>query len=56
LLNRTGESAAIALALQLRAAAVMVDERDGVSAARKLGLDVIATLGVLDFAALRKGA
>jgi hypothetical protein len=49
-----GESAAIALAIDLRPAAVLIDERAGSAIARELGLPVTGTLGVLDEAARRK--
>lgn len=44
---------AIALAQELSADALLLDDRDGVAAARKLGLFVTGTLGVLDMAAER---
>src|SRR4051794_7483469 len=43
-----GEVEAILLARQLRADALLMDELDGRAAARKVGLTVIGTLGVLD--------
>jgi predicted nucleic acid-binding protein len=46
-----GETQAIALALENRADLLLMDERDGTVAARKLGLAVTGTLGVLDQAA-----
>jgi predicted nucleic acid-binding protein len=42
-----GEADAIALALEIRAAAVLLDERRGSAVARGLGLEVVGTLGVL---------
>ncbi len=49
-----GESAAIALAIELHPAMVLIDERAGSAMARDLGLPVTGTLGVLDEAARRK--
>jgi predicted nucleic acid-binding protein len=48
-----GESAAIALALSVKADLVLMDDREGVSAARGEGLAVTGTLGILDIAARR---
>jgi len=48
-----GERAAIALALHLRADLLLIDERAGVSEARRLGLTVTGTLGILVRAAER---
>lgn len=48
-----GEREAIVLASELQAVALLMDERDGVGAARERGLKVIGTLGVLDLAARR---
>jgi len=48
-----GEKAAIALAGVLQAELLLIDERDGVKVARKKGLRVTGTLGVLDIAAAR---
>ena len=42
-----GEIAALALALQIHADAVLVDERRGYEVARELGLPVIGVLGIL---------
>ena len=42
-----GEIAAIALALELAASALLIDEAEGRQAARRQGLTVIGTLGVL---------
>jgi len=46
-----GEAAAIALALSLHADLLLMDERAGVFEARKQGLHVTGTLGLLDLAA-----
>jgi predicted nucleic acid-binding protein len=46
-----GESAAIALALAIKAELVLMDDREGVGIARRRGLAVTGTLGVLDLAA-----
>lgn len=46
-----GERDAIALAQQLRADAILIDERVGRRAAREAGLLVIGTIGVLEDAA-----
>ncbi len=48
-----GEHEAIVLALHLKADLVLMDEREGVEEARRLGLIVTGTLGVLDRAAER---
>jgi predicted nucleic acid-binding protein len=48
-----GETAAIALAEFLRADLLPIDERDGYRAARKRGLSVTGTPGLLDLAAER---
>jgi predicted nucleic acid-binding protein len=48
-----GEREAIALASELRAELLLIDERDGASAARQRGLLVTGTLAVLDLAAAR---
>lgn len=48
-----GEHDAIVLALHLNADLVLMDEREGVEEARRLGLTVTGTLGVLDRAAER---
>ena len=42
-----GEAEAIALALERKASLLLVDERLGRSAARKLGLEITGLLGVL---------
>ncbi len=49
-----GEEAAISLARELRADALLIDERDGRRAAMALGIPVLGTVGVLDVAADRK--
>ncbi len=46
-----GESAAIALAQECQAAAILIDERDGTAVAQQLGLVVTGTLAVLCLAA-----
>ena len=46
-----GERDAILLAMDMKADLVLMDEREGVEAARGLGLSVTGTLGVLDRAA-----
>ena len=43
----------IALALTVKADLVLMDDRDGVDVARRRGLAVTGTLGVLDLAARR---
>jgi predicted nucleic acid-binding protein len=48
-----GERAAIALALTVKADLVLMDDQEGVSVARRQGLAVTGTLGVLDLAARR---
>ena len=48
-----GERDAITLALQQRANLLLMDERDGVTAARALNLNVVGTLAILDSAAER---
>jgi predicted nucleic acid-binding protein len=49
-----GETEAIALALEIRADLILMDERKGTSAARQLGLSTIGVFGVL-LEAKRKG-
>jgi predicted nucleic acid-binding protein len=49
-----GESEAIALARQIHADQVLIDDREAVTIARQLGLSVVGTLGVLELAA-KKG-
>jgi predicted nucleic acid-binding protein len=46
-----GEAEAIALAAELDADLLLIDERDGTAEAKRLGLNVTGTLGVLDMAA-----
>ena len=46
-----GETEAISLALELKADAVLIDERKGLMVARELGLFATGTLGVLEIAA-----
>jgi predicted nucleic acid-binding protein len=48
-----GERAAIALAHEIGADLILMDDRDGVAFARSQGLAVTGTLGVLDLAARR---
>ena len=48
-----GEAEAIVLALELNAELLLVDERDARSLAKKLGLQVMGTLGVLALAKYR---
>ena len=48
-----GEAAAIALAIELRADLLLMDDREGVIAARLEGFAVTGTLGVLGLAAER---
>jgi predicted nucleic acid-binding protein len=48
-----GEREAIALASELQASLLLMDERDGVVLARKHGLNVIGTLAALDLAVAR---
>lgn len=49
-----GEREAIALAQQLRADLILMDDREGVIAARSIGLTVTGTLGILDLAAQKR--
>ena len=49
-----GESAAIALVLEVGADALLIDERDGTNAARRLGISTAGTLGLLATAAEKK--
>jgi predicted nucleic acid-binding protein len=49
----SGEREAILLALEVKADLVIMDEREGVEEARRLGLEVTGTIGVLDRAAER---
>jgi predicted nucleic acid-binding protein len=46
-----GEQAAIALAVELKADLLLMDDRAGVKAALAQGLEVVGTLGILDQAA-----
>jgi predicted nucleic acid-binding protein len=46
-----GESEALQLALQAKAAGVLMDDLDGRKAARRLGLSVVGTVGLLERAA-----
>jgi predicted nucleic acid-binding protein len=46
-----GEAEALQLALQCKAAAVLLDDLDGRTAARRLGLTVIGTVAILERAA-----
>lgn len=46
-----GEKAALALAAMLGADLVLMDDRGGVAVARRKGLAVTGTLGILDLAA-----
>jgi predicted nucleic acid-binding protein len=48
-----GERDALTLALARTAALVLMDDREGVVEARKMGVSVVGTLGVLDWAAHR---
>ncbi|MEX2120143.1 MAG: DUF3368 domain-containing protein [Pirellulales bacterium] len=48
-----GEAEAIALALELNADILLIDDRDGVAAAQKLGILITGTLGVIEMAAER---
>jgi predicted nucleic acid-binding protein len=48
-----GERAAVALPLAVKADLVLMDDQEGVAVARREGLVVIGTLGVLDLAARR---
>lgn len=48
-----GESAAIGLAQECHAGALLIDERDGTAVAQQLGLVVIGTLAILDLASAR---
>jgi predicted nucleic acid-binding protein len=48
-----GEEDAIALAIELHADLLLMDDREGVIVARRKGIEVTGTLGVLAFAAKR---
>lgn len=50
----SGERAAIALGISLKADLILIDERKGSRVAESKGLDTTGTLGVLDLAAKRK--
>ncbi len=49
-----GEAAAISLAIELRADLLLMDDREGVIAARREGFAVTGTLGVLSLAGERR--
>ncbi len=49
-----GETEAIALALELKADAVLIDETDGKNEALRVGLVVLRTLAILENAAIQK--
>jgi predicted nucleic acid-binding protein len=49
-----GEEDAIALAIEIHADLLLMDDEDGVIAARRKGLEVIGTLGILSRAAQRR--
>ncbi len=48
-----GEEDAIALAMEIHADLLLMDDREGVTAARRKGIEVTGTLGVLGLAAQR---
>ena len=48
-----GETAAICLAREIKAAAVLMDDRAGRNAARQCGLAVVGTIGIIEQAAIR---
>ena len=48
-----GEAAAIALAIESEAKALLIDERDGTRVANRLGVATVGTLGILTLAAER---
>ncbi len=48
-----GERAALLLAIRINAEILLIDDRDGVRAARQRGFAVTGTLGILDLAATR---
>jgi predicted nucleic acid-binding protein len=48
-----GERAAIQLAIRIGAELLLIDDRDGVNAARRKGFAVTGTLGILNLAASR---
>ncbi len=49
----TGEAEAIVLALELKADLLLVDDRDARNLAKKLGLQLMGTLGVIALAKYR---
>lgn len=49
-----GESAAIALAIEIQVDALLIDERDGTRIANRLGMATVGTLGILSMAAEKK--
>ena len=49
-----GETAAIALAIEERADAVLMDDRKAIREARKNGLTVLTTLALLELAAIKE--
>ena len=51
---RCGEEDAIALAVELHADLILMDDRDGVAVARSKGFRVAGTLGILALAASHK--
>lgn len=48
-----GETEAICLAQEIKAAAVLIDDRAGRNAAKRCGLAVVGTIGLLEQAAVR---
>jgi len=48
-----GETAAICLAREIKAAAVLMDDRAGRNAAKQCGLAVVGTIGIIEQAAIR---
>jgi predicted nucleic acid-binding protein len=49
-----GESAAISLAIEIQARALLIDEREGTRIANRLGIATVGTLGILSMAAEKK--
>jgi hypothetical protein len=49
-----GETATIALALELQAGAILIDEKAGKEEAERVGLFVLRTLAILETAAARE--
>jgi predicted nucleic acid-binding protein len=49
-----GERAAIELAVRIGAELLLIDDRDGVAVARRMGFAVTGTVGILDLAARRR--